>query len=61
MKKKCPTCNKILPVEKTPAWPFCSNRCRMVDLGKWMNEDYRVAAESKQIDSEDQSEDPQDQ
>ena len=26
-----------------PAWqPFCSERCRMADLGRWLSEDYRV-------------------
>jgi len=29
-----------------PAWrPFCSERCKMVDLGRWLREDYRVPAE----------------
>lgn len=55
MQKKCPTCNKTLPEEKTSSWPFCSNRCRMVDLGKWMNEDYKVPIESElPTNSEDQ-------
>jgi endogenous inhibitor of DNA gyrase (YacG/DUF329 family) len=26
-----------------PAWrPFCSERCRLADLGRWLSEDYRV-------------------
>jgi endogenous inhibitor of DNA gyrase (YacG/DUF329 family) len=30
-----------------PAWqPFCSERCRMADLGRWLSEDYRVPDES---------------
>ena len=35
----CPTCSK--PVDWTPAskWrPFCSERCRLIDLGAWMSE-----------------------
>jgi len=28
------------------AWrPFCSERCRMADLGRWLSEDYRIAAD----------------
>ena len=27
------------------AYPFCSERCRLVDLGKWLGEEYRVPAE----------------
>jgi hypothetical protein len=27
-----------------PAWrPFCSERCRLADLGRWLSEDYRVS------------------
>ena len=26
-------------------WPFCSHRCRLIDLGKWLGEEYRVPAE----------------
>jgi len=40
---RCPICKK--PVAATPAnryRPFCSERCRMVDLGTWAGEDYRV-------------------
>jgi len=37
----CPTCRK--PVEdECPTYPFCSERCRLVDLGKWFDEKYRV-------------------
>jgi endogenous inhibitor of DNA gyrase (YacG/DUF329 family) len=29
-----------------PAWrPFCSERCKLVDLGRWLSGDYRVAGE----------------
>ncbi|HET9623287.1 MAG TPA: DNA gyrase inhibitor YacG [Kofleriaceae bacterium] len=43
---KCPTCRK--PVMKDPAapnklFPFCSERCHLVDLGRWLGEEYRVA------------------
>ena len=41
----CPHCGK--PVEWTPASrarPFCSERCKTIDLGAWASEAYRVAA-----------------
>jgi endogenous inhibitor of DNA gyrase (YacG/DUF329 family) len=41
--RRCPVCRK--PVPPPPAnrsWPFCSDRCRLVDLGKWLGEEYRV-------------------
>jgi endogenous inhibitor of DNA gyrase (YacG/DUF329 family) len=30
-----------------PDYPFCSPRCRMIDLGRWLGEDYRVASKAK--------------
>lgn len=41
----CPSCKAVLPAsaELRPAsFPFCSERCRMVDLGKWLNEEFVV-------------------
>ncbi|TCJ15400.1 DNA gyrase inhibitor YacG [Parasulfuritortus cantonensis] len=42
----CPTCGK--PVEWRPEntyRPFCSERCKLIDLGEWAAEQYRVPAE----------------
>ena len=39
---KCPTCNKPAQWENNLYRPFCSERCKLVDLGKWVNEEYRV-------------------
>ena len=39
---KCPMCGKPR-VERYR--PFCSRRCADLDLGKWLNEDYRIPAE----------------
>ena len=39
----CPTCKKaVKPREENKAFPFCSERCRMADLGRWLNEEYRI-------------------
>ena len=41
----CPTCRRpALFAPTNPARPFCSDRCRGVDLGAWANEAYRVEA-----------------
>jgi hypothetical protein len=45
MKQKivCPHCGKQDTwQEKNPYRPFCSERCRLIDLGAWANEDYRI-------------------
>lgn len=42
----CPTCQR--PVEWTAAakWrPFCSERCRLIDLGEWINEKHAIPGE----------------
>lgn len=41
----CPTCQKTNQVEHrrdAPFRPFCSERCKLVDLGKWLDEEYRI-------------------
>jgi len=40
----CPICQKpvALRAENNPSYPFCSRRCRAVDLGRWLGEEYRV-------------------
>ncbi|NNM70389.1 MAG: DNA gyrase inhibitor YacG [Gallionella sp.] len=39
----CPHCKKAsLWDSQNPFRPFCCERCKMIDLGKWANEDYRV-------------------
>ncbi|RME95630.1 MAG: DNA gyrase inhibitor YacG [Verrucomicrobia bacterium] len=40
---KCPTCGKIGPWWDMPHGPFCSRRCRLIDLGKWLGEEYRIS------------------
>ncbi len=43
MAARCPICKRdVLPRAQNPASPFCSMRCREVDLGKWLGEEYRV-------------------
>ncbi len=42
----CPTCRR--PVEwrpDNPYRPFCSQRCKMIDLGTWADESYRLPSE----------------
>ena len=42
---KCPHCGKNVKDPKNPFRPFCSERCKLIDLGKWISEEYRVVAE----------------
>jgi len=43
---RCPTCNR--PIEWTDAFPFrpfCSERCRLIDLGAWLTEKHAIPGE----------------
>ncbi len=40
----CPVCDTSIDLEATPTAPFCSDRCRLIDLGRWLDEAYSVPA-----------------
>jgi endogenous inhibitor of DNA gyrase (YacG/DUF329 family) len=40
--KQCPTCNKQVEWQDNPFRPFCSERCQLIDLGKWVSGEYCV-------------------
>jgi uncharacterized protein len=40
---RCPTCKKIVAFDE-PEMPFCSNRCRVIDLGKWASGGYVISS-----------------
>ncbi|MBP86999.1 MAG: DNA gyrase inhibitor YacG [Planctomycetaceae bacterium] len=42
---QCPTCDVPFESDYSPAMPFCSDRCRHVDLGRWLNEEHGVTIE----------------
>jgi endogenous inhibitor of DNA gyrase (YacG/DUF329 family) len=35
---KCPTCQREIEWSASPYKPFCSERCRLIDLGAWLSE-----------------------
>ena len=39
---KCAICGKDAEFFAEPVGPFCSTRCKMVDLGKWLGEEYKI-------------------
>ncbi len=57
MRHRCPICHKPTDSEKNQEFPFCSERCRLVDLGNWATEKYRIASpqmdesEAEEIDT----------
>jgi hypothetical protein len=53
---RCPICDTAMPGQPAewPDYPFCSARCRKIDLGRWLGEQYRVPA-ADQARPEDES------
>ena len=42
---KCPTCQREIDWPQSPYRPFCSERCRLIDLGAWLTEKHAIAGE----------------
>jgi endogenous inhibitor of DNA gyrase (YacG/DUF329 family) len=46
----CPTCGARAAWEANPQRPFCSLTCRLIDLGVWLDERYRIPEENREDD-----------
>ncbi|NQD37025.1 DNA gyrase inhibitor YacG [Permianibacter sp. IMCC34836] len=47
----CPCCRKSVLYRADNPWrPFCSERCRLIDLGEWASEGHRIAGEPLEPD-----------
>jgi len=51
MKIKCPICKRWTEWSDNPYRPFCSERCKLIDLGKWVKEEYRIEGEENPVGS----------
>ncbi|HZP64581.1 MAG TPA: DNA gyrase inhibitor YacG [Terriglobales bacterium] len=47
-KLQCPTCKKLVE-RKNPDFPFCSERCRLIDLGKWASGEYVISSPVRDV------------
>ncbi len=55
----CPTCDtEVVWSKDSPYRPFCSLRCKQIDLGAWAEEKYVIPAVSPQDDDEDTQPEP---
>jgi endogenous inhibitor of DNA gyrase (YacG/DUF329 family) len=48
----CPVCDASVNLEATPTAPFCSERCRLIDLGRWLDEAYSLPEQKQPEDDE---------
>ncbi len=49
IKGRCPTCSRpfeIAALADLPSFPFCTERCRLLDLGRWIDGKYAIPAGS---------------
>ncbi len=52
-KTRCPICEKRMDGQGPkdwPAWPFCSERCKLIDLGRWLDGSYRIESPAREED-----------
>jgi len=49
---KCPTCRREIDWANSPFRPFCSERCRLIDLGAWLSEKHAIPGETVPGDAE---------
>ena len=51
---KCPTCGAAVDWSEAQRWrPFCSERCKLIDLGSWFDESNRIPEEGLSSSSSD--------
>ncbi|MGA2413125.1 MAG: DNA gyrase inhibitor YacG [Candidatus Sulfotelmatobacter sp.] len=60
LKLRCPICKKVVKSGDAD-FPFCSDRCRTVDLGKWASGQYVIPSESADTDEQIRETMPEDQ
>jgi endogenous inhibitor of DNA gyrase (YacG/DUF329 family) len=53
----CPICKKEVPFDG-PEMPFCGKRCRIIDLGNWADETYKVSTPTYQSEFEEEPREP---
>ena len=50
---RCSICRKpVPPREENASFPFCSERCKLLDLGKWLEGDYRIPVKPDESEDE---------
>ncbi len=64
MTNKCPVCSKIIgtsgteKIEDTKFFPFCCERCKLTDLGAWLDAEYRIVSDLQSEESAKPSDTP---
>lgn len=56
MKIRCPICKKMTTWEENPWRPFCSERCKLIDLGAWASDEYKIPGKKEEEEDEEEKE-----
>ena len=48
---KCPICDRRIADLTLKSLPFCSDRCRLIDLGRWLTEEHSLPCETQEDES----------
>lgn len=51
----CPICKSKTTWEENPWRPFCSERCKLIDLGKWVSDEYKIESEESAGEEQERS------
>jgi endogenous inhibitor of DNA gyrase (YacG/DUF329 family) len=49
---KCPTCRRQIDWADSPFRPFCSDRCRLIDLGGWLSGQRAIPGDTAPLDAD---------
>jgi uncharacterized protein len=61
LRVKCPACHRETEWKNNPHRPFCSDRCKLIDLGAWAEEKYRIPGSKPEPEPDDHDEDDEDE
>ncbi len=56
LKVRCPRCGTRVSWVGNENRPFCSEKCRLIDLGRWADEEYRIAGQPAVVADEEEPE-----
>jgi endogenous inhibitor of DNA gyrase (YacG/DUF329 family) len=49
---RCSICDQEFDTDRSTAMPFCSDRCKRIDLGRWLDERYSLPIERPEEDGD---------
>ncbi len=59
-KVRCPYCGKIIEYSlENPYRPFCTERCKMIDLGEWADEKFKIPTKNLDQEMATENDDPE--